>query len=124
MYDHANDGESTKIGACSANYRRTNVATKLKITYIKDSYLNVSILFHCAQFTVIHPCVQVKIQYKACEWHECNRLRTAIEKYLFVGDDWTDCFTVEGITLPVAPYLGVTALTGDVSDNHEYVAWV
>lgn len=42
-YDQPNDGEAHKIGACSANYRRTNVATKLKITYIKDTYLNVSI---------------------------------------------------------------------------------
>lgn len=41
-YDQANDGEANKIGACSANFRRTNVATKLKITYIKDEYLNVS----------------------------------------------------------------------------------
>lgn len=48
-YDQANDGESTKIGACSANYRRTNVATKVKITYIRDTLLDV------------------KLQYKACE---------------------------------------------------------
>ena len=31
-----------------ANFRRTNVATKLKITYLREQYLNV------------------KIQYKAC----------------------------------------------------------
>jgi lectin, mannose-binding 2 len=40
-YDHANDGEGTNIGACSANYRRTNVATKVKITYMKDTMLSV-----------------------------------------------------------------------------------
>lgn len=44
-YDQANDGEANKIGACSANFRRTNVATKLKITYIKDTYLNVCAMF-------------------------------------------------------------------------------
>ena len=48
-YDQANDGEKNSIGACSANFRRTNVATKLKMTYIRDQYLNV------------------KLQYKACE---------------------------------------------------------
>lgn len=37
------------------------------------------------------------------------------------GDDWTDCFTVNAADLPVAPYIGFSALTGDVSDNHEYV---
>lgn len=41
-YDHDHDGEGTMLGGCSANYRRTNVATKLKITYIKDTTLNVS----------------------------------------------------------------------------------
>ncbi|KIP03716.1 hypothetical protein PHLGIDRAFT_110493 [Phlebiopsis gigantea 11061_1 CR5-6] len=83
-YDQPNDGEANKIGACSANYRRTNVATKLKITYIKDTYLNV------------------QIQYRA--W-----------------DDWTECFTVKGISLPTAPFIGISAMTGDVSDNHDVI---
>ncbi len=38
-----------------------------------------------------------------------------------IGDDWTDCFTVNGFSLPSAPFLGVSAMTGDVSDNQEYV---
>ncbi|KAI0821033.1 legume-like lectin family-domain-containing protein, partial [Irpex lacteus] len=84
-YDHDHDGEGTMLGGCSANYRRTNVATKLKITYIKDTTLNV------------------QVQHKA--W-----------------DEWTDCFTVNGISLPTAPFLGLSALTGDVSDNHDVVA--
>ena len=37
------------------------------------------------------------------------------------GDDWTDCFRVDGISLPTSPYLGVSALTGEVFDAHEYV---
>lgn len=52
-YDHADDGEKTKIGACSANFRRTNVATKVRITYIKQGYL------------------KVQIQYKACKYCSC-----------------------------------------------------
>jgi len=63
-YDQANDGEANALGACSvrfkvplfvlvlkliklpweqANYRRTNVATKLKVTYMKDELLQVSL---------------------------------------------------------------------------------
>ena len=38
-----------------------------------------------------------------------------------VGDDWTDCFTIPNLKLPDAPYLGFSAETGDVFDNHEYV---
>lgn len=37
------------------------------------------------------------------------------------GDDWTECFTSYGTVLPLAPYVGFTALTGDVSDAHECV---
>ena len=42
--------------------------------------------------------------------------------YRHPGDEWTECFTVHGLTLPLAPYVGFSALTGDVTDNHEYVS--
>ncbi|KZT05407.1 concanavalin A-like lectin/glucanase [Laetiporus sulphureus 93-53] len=86
-YDQEGDGQKDGLGGCShqANYRRTNVATKLRVSYIKDKYLNV------------------KIQYRA--W-----------------DDWVNCFTVHDISLPSSPYLGLTAMTGDVSDNHDVIS--
>jgi len=49
--------------------------------------------------------IQVKVQYKA--W-----------------DDWTDCFTIEKLELPANPFLGFSAMTGDVSDAHEYVLFL
>jgi len=53
-YDFGNDGEGQAVGACSANVRRTNVATKLKVTYIRNVILDV------------------KIQYKAWDdWSDC-----------------------------------------------------
>jgi hypothetical protein len=36
------------------------------------------------------------------------------------GDDWTPCFTLKNVSLPEVPFLGFSALTGDVSDDHEY----
>ncbi|KAI0774836.1 legume-like lectin [Trametes elegans] len=84
-YDQEHDGEGTQIGACSVNYRRAKVATKLKITFLRDQYLNV------------------KIQHKA--W-----------------DDWIDCFTVPNVVLPIAPYVGFSAMTGDVVDNHDIIS--
>ncbi|KAE9408725.1 concanavalin A-like lectin/glucanase [Gymnopus androsaceus JB14] len=84
-YNFANDGDGQEVGACSATFRRTNIATKLRITYVKDTFLDV------------------KIQYQA--W-----------------DEWTDCFYVEGISLPNSPFLGFSAMTGDVSDAHDIIA--
>jgi len=84
-YNFATDGEGQDIGACSANFRQTNVATKVKITYVKDNFLDV------------------KIQFRA--W-----------------DDWTDCFYKEKVSLLSAPFLGFSAMTGDVSDNHDIIS--
>ena len=37
----------------------------------------------------------------------------------YSGDEWTECFTVGPISLPNAPFLGFSAMTGDVFDAHE-----
>ena len=43
-YDDAGDGEHSQIGACSANVRHTNVATKLRLTFVRKAYLKVRTL--------------------------------------------------------------------------------
>ncbi|KAF8678963.1 Legume-like lectin family, partial [Rhizoctonia solani] len=85
VYDVGNDGASNELAACSANVRKTDIATKLKLTYFKDEYLNV------------------QLHYKG--W-----------------DEWTECFTVYDVSLPNTPYLGFTAHTGDISDNHDIIS--
>jgi len=84
-YDLAKDGVPNMIGECAADYRRSTVATKLKVIYVKDTVLDV------------------KVQWKG--WEE-----------------WSNCFTLKDISLPQNPYIGLTAMTGDVSDAHDVVA--
>ncbi|KAL5531974.1 hypothetical protein ACEPAF_5537 [Sanghuangporus sanghuang] len=84
-YDLEQDGERTNIGACSANFLKKEFPTKVKITYVKDSLLDV------------------KLQFKA-------------------RDTWTDCVKIEDVSIPLAPYLGFSALTGDVFDAHDIVS--
>jgi len=36
--------------------------------------------------------------------------------------DWKECFTVKGVRLPTGYYFGVTAATGDLSDNHDVIS--
>ena len=40
---------------------------------------------------------------------------------ILAGEEWSNCFTLKDISLPQNPYVGLTAMTGDVSDAHEYV---
>jgi len=84
-YDLPKDGVPNMIGECAADYRRSAIATKLKVIYVKDTLLDV------------------KIHWKG--WEE-----------------WSDCFTLNDISLPPAPYVGLTAMTGDVSDAHDIVS--
>jgi mannose-binding lectin 2 len=68
-FDFGRDGDKQVSGACSANFRRTNVATKLRITYVKGSF------------------VDVKIQYKAWDdWSDCFRIdNIVLPNNLYVG---------------------------------------
>jgi len=84
-YDLAHDGESNVVGACSANLRGQDIATKLRITYIKGHFLDV------------------KVHHRG--W-----------------DQWDHCFTLDKPKLPGAPFLGFSALTGQVSDAHDIIS--
>ena len=106
-----------------ANFRRTNVATKLKLTYVKDNFLDVSP--YIPRFNLTYPWfVRSKFNTKLVGIHLIRFLKigTFLIKYpiCYLGDDWTDCFFIPKVTLPPTPFLGFTAMTGDVSDAHEY----
>lgn len=36
---------------------------------------------------------------------------------------WKDCFSVEGVKLPTGYHFGVSATTGDLSDNHDVLSF-
>jgi len=38
-------------------------------------------------------------------------------------NEWKECFDLSGITLPVGYYLGLSAATGDLSDNHDILSF-
>lgn len=35
---------------------------------------------------------------------------------------WKECFAVKGVKLPTGYFFGITATTGDLSDNHEILS--
>ena len=38
------------------------------------------------------------------------------------ASDFRDCFSVKGVTLPTGYYIGLSAATGDLSDNHYVIS--
>ena len=37
-------------------------------------------------------------------------------------DDWNECFVVDNINLPTGYYMGFTAATGELADNHDIIS--
>ena len=61
------------------------MATKVRITYFKNNFLDV------------------KVQHE--KW-----------------DEWERCFTLWNVTLPGSAFIGLTAHTGDISDDHDIIS--
>lgn len=80
-YDHNGDNAATELAGCSINFRRRDVPTKARMTYLAGKGFQLS-------------------------------LQTDKE------GQWTTCF-IKDIQLPPAPYIGFSAATGEVTDNHE-----
>lgn len=79
------DGANQELAGCSIDIRRTRVASKAKLTFVRNVYL--------------------ELQVQHSEW-----------------DEWETCFKLEDVKLPERPYLGFSALTGDVSDAHDVIS--
>lgn len=51
-------------------------------------------------------------------YNDTLTLRTDVDG----SGNWQDCFVAEGIRLPTGLYFGLTAATGDLSDNHDVIS--
>lgn len=57
---------------------------------------------------------RILVQY----FHEELTIKTDIEN----SGIWRDCVSVKGVYLPTHYYFGITAATGDLSDNHDILS--
>ena len=99
--------------------RRTNVATKLKLIYIRNESLDV------------RPLRPARFDHFDVTRHRSKSSTKHVGGFILItrrasddipkGDEWTDCFVIGNVSLPANPFLGFSAMTGDVSDAHEYV---
>ncbi|KAJ8654469.1 hypothetical protein O0I10_009910 [Lichtheimia ornata] len=83
-YDNDKDGRTTEFAGCAANFRSKSFPTKAKLTYYKNNYIQLDVM-----------------------WRD--------------EDEWDQCFKTSDITLPDNIYLGFTAHTGEVTDNHDII---
>ncbi|ORY93383.1 legume-like lectin family-domain-containing protein [Syncephalastrum racemosum] len=86
-YDNSKDGSTTQLAGCEANFRSKSFPTKAKLTYYKNNYMQLDLI-----------------------WRE--------------EDEWTECFKAGDVKLPEQLYLGFSAHTGEVTDNHDIVSVV
>lgn len=84
-YHIERDGAGQELAGCSLDIRRAPVATRARLTHVKDVFTELAIHYS--------------------EW-----------------DQWETCFKLGNLTFPENPYLGLTAATGDVSDNHDIIS--
>lgn len=102
-YDHDRDGTHTQLAGCEAKFRNLDYDTHISIKYERDILTGKIIL-------------------------TCIHLKIFINNMFIVSTDienkaaWKECFKVMGVKLPTGYYFGVTATTGDLSDNHDVLS--
>ncbi|SCZ90739.1 BZ3500_MvSof-1268-A1-R1_Chr1-3g02202 [Microbotryum saponariae] len=91
-YEVGKDGQSQEIGGCSVSGKRQGLDFRRTDVTAKARFT-----YFRGKFT------ELAIQHD--KW-----------------DQWTTCFVLDGFELPANPFLGFSALTGDVSDAHDIIS--
>ncbi|KAI8989392.1 legume-like lectin family-domain-containing protein [Pilobolus umbonatus] len=86
-YNNDKDGSDTELAGCEANFRSKSYPTKGRLTYHKNNYLQLELIWRAE-------------------------------------DEWDLCFKQNDVVLPSQIYLGFSAHTGEVTDNHDIISVV
>lgn len=110
-YDHQHDGSGQIQGSCIRDFRNKPLPIRLKIEYVNQG-LTVNQRNECFFFFIF-----------------IDFLFLFIQIYLNNGISQDDnafelCARVDGIQLPKTGYLGVTAATGGLADDHDVLEFL
>ena len=121
-YDNDNDGNNNKLGGCESDFRRTDGATtKGRLTYSREtSSLNVS--RHLWNSLMCESRMFLQDFYLNSFLPIIAPRQSQLKIQTKFWDQWDDCFTLQDIKLPEMPYLGFSAHTGEVHDNHDIIS--
>lgn len=103
-YDQANDGKANELAGCSVC-----TPSRPRMLHPTDLYVSQARGLRNAA----HP-TKARITY-------FQEKSLKVELMYKREDEWQDCFEVPGIKLPSVTYLGFSAHTGELSDNHDII---
>ncbi|XP_071441797.1 vesicular integral-membrane protein VIP36 isoform X1 [Hetaerina americana] len=109
-YDHDRDGTHTQLAGCEAKLRNLAHDTHISVRYEQDT-LTVNV-FPGRGVGQVKP----------------GPLSSGQRSDVFVSTDienkaaWKECLKVGGVRLPTGYYFGLSAATGDLSDNHDILS--
>ena len=99
-YDHDTDGTHTMIGGCEVKFRNMEHETVIAIRYEGD------------KLTVSHDLNNRRT------WEPCFSIGGVEQS----SNDFHLFLTSDGVKLPTGYYFGMSATTGDLSDNHDVIS--
>ena len=103
-YDKDHDGKDNELAGCSVRWSSLESSNTMLILYLKARGLRGGSIPTKIRLTYYQEVsLKVEVQYKA-------------------PDEWTECFETEAIKLPQSTYLGFSAETGELSDNHDIIS--
>ncbi|TRY69762.1 hypothetical protein DNTS_030563 [Danionella cerebrum] len=103
-YDHDRDGRPMELGGCNSMVRNQKQETFLFIRYVRRR------LTSRWAWPKLNVC--------------CAAAAAAVQVMVDVDgqQEWKDCLDVPGVHLPRGFYFGASAITGDLSDNHDLIS--
>ena len=102
-YDHDRDGTHTQLAGCEAKFRNLE----------HDSY--VAIRYEQNKLSGNHACMTYFHKF-------FNNSFFTVSIDIDNKAAFKPCFEVSGVQLPTQYYRGMSAATGDLSDNHDIIA--
>lgn len=122
-YHFERDGAGQELAGCSLDIRRARVATRARLTHVNDVFTELSI--HYSDWDQWETCLCVRRGRNT----ERGRMyaEQSFDEELFADRQSVRLFPLcfhsklGNLTFPQAPYVGLSAATGDVSDNHDVI---
>lgn len=104
-YDHDRDGTHTQLAGCESKFRNLDHDTYIAVRYENEKLTG-----------------STYISSSLCDWILKLFCLIAVSTDIDNKAGWKPCFEVDGVQLPTNYFFGMSATTGDLSDNHDIIA--